>query len=68
MEELITLLDRKSTRLDQTVKGLETSLEFSQHEADLVKKENKNLKLMMDNLNIEDRRTQFQVKAVEEKK
>ena len=67
MEELITLLDNKTTRMDATVTALETSLEFSQSEVEILKKENKDLKQQLCNLNIEDRRTQFQVNAVEEK-
>ena len=52
--------------LDTTVQNLKTYLEYSQPEVDL-KKENKALKQRMEALQLEDKRTQFQVKGVEDK-
>ena len=67
MEGMLELLDDKSTRLEDTVKSLEDSLEFSYKEIADLKKENGDLRLLMGNLEMEDRRTQFQVKDVNEK-
>ena len=64
MDAMIALLDPRSTNLGATVKDLQTSLEFSQKEILDLKKENSDLRLLLGNLEIEDRRTQFQVKDV----
>ena len=62
MEGMIALLDSKSTRLHDTVKSLEDSLEFAYNQIADLKKENGDLRLLMNNLEMEDRRTQYQVK------
>ena len=49
------------------MKDLKTSLEFSQHEINLLKKENTELKRQLDSLETEDKRTQFQVNALDDK-
>ena len=67
MEGVLTLLDSKSSRLEDTVKSLEDSLEFSYKEIADLKKENKDLRLLMGSLDTEDKRTQFQVKELSEK-
>ena len=67
VDDLLTFLDGKSTNLATTVKGLEASLEFSQHEIDDLKKENQALKLKLEAVELEDRRTQLQVKAMDDK-
>ena len=53
--------------LASTVQDLEVSLEFSYKEIAKLKKENADLKLVMGNLEMEDKRTQFQVKDVADK-
>ena len=50
--------------MNHTVKELESSPEFSQHEINLIKKENKVPQMQMGNLSIADRHSQFQVNAV----
>ena len=65
--DLLTKLDSRSTNLDTHVKSLETSLEFSQQEIDTLKKENAELKGKLDALSTEDKRTQFQLKAVDDR-
>ena len=67
MENMLALLDSKSVRLETTVRNLEDSLEFSQKEITDLKKENGNLRQVIGNLEIEDKRTQFQVKDVADK-
>ena len=63
----LTRLNGESTELKTAVKGLETSLEYSQQEIDDLKKENLALKVKLGALELEDKRTQFQVRGVEEK-
>ena len=67
MEGMLALLDNKSTRLEDTVMSLDDSLEYSYKEIADLKKENENLRLLMTNLEIEDKRTQIQVNDVTEK-
>ena len=67
MTNLLSRLDTRSANMNTHVKSLETSLEFSQHEIDVLKKENTKLKERLDALDTEDKRTQFQVKAVDER-
>ena len=49
------------------VKTLKHSLEFSYNEIDGPKKENANLRIVVESLELEDKRTQFQIKDLEEK-
>ena len=67
MSSLLSLLDKRSADTNSQVKGLETSLEFSQHEVDVLKKENKKLMERLDAYDIEEKRTQFQFKAVDDR-
>ena len=67
MEGMIALLDNKSTRLEDTVRSLEDSLDYSYKEIVDLKKENNDLRLLMGNLEMEDRRTQSQVNDFAEK-
>ena len=67
VDDLLLRLDDKSVRLDTAFSGLRTSLEFSQREIDDLKVENRSLKEKLEAFELEDRRTQFQVKAMDEK-
>ena len=67
VEEILAMMGEKSTKLDGTVKNLEASLEFSQHEIDILKKENEELKKKVWASEIEDKRTQFQVNMIDDK-
>ena len=67
VDRLITRLDDKSAKLDTTVKGLETSLEYSQHEIEMLKNENAELKKKMGLLEMEDKRTRFQLDDMSDK-
>ena len=67
VDEILMSLGSKSGMLEQNVKDLETSLEFSQHEITKLKKENADLKQLLGSIENEDRRTQYQVKKTEAK-
>ena len=67
VEDILTLISERSTNLGGTIRDLTTSLEFSQQEIETLKKENKELKEKLDAVEIEDRRTQFQTNALEDK-
>ena len=67
VEEILLRLDSKTTKFEDTVNDLRTSLEYSQHEIDLLKKENSKLKHQLNNIDTEDKRTQFQMRAMEDK-
>ena len=67
MNASLTQLNKNSMALTDTVKDLEQSLEFSQSEIIDLKKENASLKRMVEGLELEDRRTQFQLKEVTNK-
>ena len=67
MEDFLGKLDRRSVGVDTRIHELVTSLEFSQHEIDTLKKENAELKVKMGQLEMEDRRTQYQMGTVEDK-
>ena len=67
VEDILTMISDRSTKLGGTVKDLTTSLEFSQHEIETLKKENEAMKKRLDAVEIEDKRTQFQTNALEDK-
>ena len=67
IDDLLDQFNCDSKRLNNTVKTLEDSLEFSHKEITDLKKENADLKNLIRNLDTEDRRTQFQVKDVADK-
>ena len=67
VDGMISRLDNKSTKLSETVKDLETSLEFSQNEILTLKKENAQLKQKLGMIEMEDKRTQFQVNCLADK-
>ena len=67
VEEILLRLDSRTTRIDDTVKDLQTSLEYSQSEIDLLKKENADLKQKLGSIDTEDKRTQFQMNVLEDK-
>ena len=67
MDAFLSKVDGKSIDLTTAVSNLENSLEFSQHEIQQLKKENADLKVKIGLLETEDRRTQFQMKAVDDK-
>ena len=65
IDEFMEKIDKRSLTLTKTVKDLEDSLTFSQQQIDDLKKENANLKKQVDTIEIEDRRTQFQLQGIE---
>ena len=67
MDTLITLLDARTNDIGSTVRELESSLDYSHKEIEDLKKENSSLRQLLGNLEIEDRRTQYQVKDVEDR-
>ena len=67
IDEIIAQFAKDSAKLADTVKNLESSLEFSYKEIADLKKENKDLKLTLGSIDTEDRRTQFQIKEVADK-
>ena len=67
VEQILTRLDERSALLTDTVSGLVASLEFSQHEIDLLKKDNADLRKALGSVETEDKRTQFQVSGLEDK-
>ena len=67
VNDVLGRLDARTTTLTSTIRNLENSLEFSQNEIVLLKKENAELKEMMGSMELEDRRTQFQVKNMDDK-
>ena len=67
VEGLLGRIDERATKATSTVKELQVSLEYSQQEIDNLKAENLGLKKKMAELEFEDRRTEYQVKKVEEK-
>ena len=67
VDELAKKADRRSKTLGKTVRDLENSLQFSQHEIDALKTENAELKRRIGTVETEDRRTQFQVNLIEDK-
>ena len=67
IDDILDQFSIDSIRLSGTVKALETSLEYSQKEITDLKKENAHLKLLLANMDAEDRRTQYQIKDVADK-
>ena len=67
MDDVLSLLDGKTTKYDTAIRGLESSLEFSQREIDGLKKENRELKQKMGAMDLEEKRTQFQMQHVDDK-
>ena len=67
VEELIGKLDRRSVTTDAKLHELVSSLEYSQQEIDTLKKENADLKMKMGLLEMEDKRTQYQIGSVKDK-
>ena len=67
IDEFMERIDKRSLSLTNTVKDLEDSLSFSQRQIDDLKKENAELKKQVGEIEMEDRRTQFQVTSVEGK-
>ena len=67
MSSMLNKLGNKSDTLAHTVKGLESSLEFSYKEIDDLKKKNAQLQQALDTLGLEDKRTQFQVNDMSDK-
>ena len=67
VEEILSMMGERSTKLSATVKDLETLLEFSQAEIENLKKENKELKKKVGDIEIEDKRTQFHTNLIEDK-
>ena len=64
---LLGRLDGKSDKLANSVKELQTSLEFSQKEIDTLKMENLQLKQKLNDIDTEEKRTVYQIKKLEEK-
>ena len=64
---LLTALNGDSAKHGTTIDDLITSLEFSQKEVDALKSENAQLKQKLGDTIMEDRKTQFQVNALESK-
>ena len=67
VDDMLNQLMNRSADVNITVKEMEKSLEFSYKEIKDLKKENVALKLRLDNLELEDRRTQFHAKATDDK-
>ena len=67
VEGFMETIDKRSISLGKTVKDLEDSLTFSQQQIDELRRENAELKKQVGKVELEDRRTQFQVKMVEGK-
>ena len=67
MDAVLHAMNGNSTKFDTTVSELITSLEYSQKEIDGLKAENAQLKQKMGEIIMEDKRTQFQVNAIENK-
>ena len=67
VDELLLGLGNRSGKLEQTVKDLVTSLEYSQSEIDKLKRENTKLRTHIESMENEDKRTQYQVKKTEVK-
>ena len=66
VEEILSVMGERSNKLGAAVKGLEASLEFSQLEIDSLKKENEVLKKTVGAIELEDKRTLFQMNLVED--
>ena len=66
VEEILSMMNIKSSNLGSTVKDLTTSLEFSQAEIEELKKENAELKKKLDVVETDDKRTQFQARQLED--
>ena len=67
VDDILAKLDEKTNKLNITVHALEDSLEFSQNEIDSLKKENAQLKKKLEDLELEDRRTQYQINTIDDK-
>ena len=67
VDALLSRLDNRSDKLNDKVKELQVSLEFSQHEIDTVKEENQMLRQRLAELETEESRSAYQLKKVEEK-
>ena len=67
VDDLLEQYSKDSARLSGTVKELMNSLEFSQKEIADLKEENASVKVIIGNLDTEDKPTQFQIKDVEDK-
>ena len=67
VDSTLMKMDSNSAKLGSTVRELETSLEFSQNKVETLKKENQALKQKMGSIELEDRRTKYQTKSVDDK-
>ena len=67
VDALLEKLNDRSVKVGATVHDLECSLEFSQHEIDVLKKENLQLRVKLGMQEVEDKRTQYQIKQVDDK-
>ena len=67
IDELLETMDSKSSATNRVLQELVHSLEFSQNEIDVLKKENAELKQRLGIQEIEDQRTQYQIKTVDDK-
>ena len=67
VDGLISKLDDREKEMKTAVKELVHSLEFSQHEIDVLKQENVTLKQRLSILELEDRRSQFQMSNIKDK-
>ena len=67
IDDMLTRLSNSSDGVNTTVKGLEKSLEFSYKEIKDLKKENIALKTRLEAVELEEKRSQFQAKIVDDK-
>ena len=67
VEDILSMISERSTNLGGTVRELTASLEFSQQEIVALKQENEEMKKKLEAVVLEDKKTQFQVEAVEDK-
>ena len=67
IDDMLLQLSTDSKGVNTTVAGLEKSLEFSHQEIKDLRKENADLKTRLDALELEDKRSQFQAKLVDDK-
>ena len=67
VDRMLSKLDDKSTTMATMVQELQVSLEYSQNEIEMLKKENKQLRAKLGDLETEESRTNYQMKKIEDK-
>ena len=67
VDDILNQLGNKTGKLSATAEGLQTSLEYSQHEIDELKTENKKLKQRVTDMELEEDRSKYHLDKLDDK-